>query len=25
VGIIAYVMGRFTERKKYEKAAAQKP
>ena len=24
VGIIAYVMGRFTERKKYEKAAAQK-
>ena len=25
VGIIAYVMGRFTERKKYEKAAPQKP
>lgn len=25
VGIIAYVMGRFTERKKYEKTAAQKP
>ena len=24
VGIIAYVMGRFTERKKYEKVAAQK-